>query len=269
MLEHKKIAFIGVGNMGEAILRRLLEMKVLLPDQVIVAEKTKERQDHLTRTYHVNVASIDEAMQLADVIFLAVKPQQLADLPVCTTDTKVTVISMLAGTTIETIRQHFPTAAIARIMPNLAFGVGHGVIGLIFDSKYRWTGDEKSVVSILLTQGGMVLEIDDESRMNEITAVSGSGPAYFYWFSEQLADAAVRLDFSAADADKLIREVFIGVARSLEDNPDTTLAEFRERVTSKGGTTEAALKVFTSSDMNQVAKSALEAARDRSRELSA
>lgn len=268
MLEDKRVAFIGVGNMGEAILRRLLEMKVLVPGQITVAEKTQERQMYLNTTYGVETTDIEEAVRLADIIFLGVKPQQLAEMPAFTTQAKVTVISMLAGTKIATIQKHFPGAGIARIMPNLAFGVGHGVIGLAFDTEYSWSEDQKNIVSILLTQGGTVLEVSDESRMNEITAVSGSGPAYFYWFSEQLTQAAVQLGFTAEDADKLVREVLIGVASSLKDNPDTTLAEFRQRVTSKGGTTEAALSVFNSSDTGAIVTTALEAARDRSRELS-
>lgn len=255
--------------MGEAILRRMLEAGAVDNTNVSVADRTAERLEYVASKYGVNTGETADIAATADVVILGVKPQQLADMPAFTLKDGAIIISMLAGTSIETIKPHFTGASVARIMPNLGFAVGHAVIGLFYDQSVEWSAEQKQTVHQLMSPGGLVVELDEESKMNEITAVSGSGPAYFYWFSEQMVNAAKELGFSEDEADKIVRKVFIGVAKALEDDPNTSPAEFRQRVTSKAGTTEAALNVFSQSDVGNVVLSALEAARDRSRELSA
>lgn len=268
MLEAKSFSFVGCGNMGEAILRRLLESNTVTPDQVSVAVRSHERQQYLRKTYHVNVTSPKTAVKTADFVFVAVKPQQLADLPVFELRQGVVVVSILAGTTIERLKEHFPTAQIARTMPNLGYGVGSSATGLLFDTAIEWRQVQQDAVRQLLATGGAVIEVVSEDELNAVTAVAGSGPAYFYWFAEQVAESAKCLGFSDEEAQKIAREVFIGSAEVIKATPEISLGEWRERVTSKGGTTAAALNVFNASDTQRVVASALEAARDRARELS-
>lgn len=268
MLEGRRIAFIGCGNMGEAIMRRLLESGVVAASQLSVAEKTPERQAYLKDTYQVQIVPVDGVASGNECIFVAIKPQQLASLPVYEVQPGTTVVSILAGTPVEKIKEHFPGAQVVRTMPNLGYTVGNSVTGVFFDSTARWQEDQLGDVHHLLSTGGITIEVDAEEKLNAITAVAGSGPAYYYWFAEQMAKAAQNLGFDDTDAEKIAREVLIGAAKVLEANPSITVSEWRERVTSKGGTTEAALNVLNASNAGVTTTQAAEAARDRSRELS-
>lgn len=268
MSEPKRIGFIGCGNMGEAIMQRLLESGIVEASNVDVAVRSAERQSYLRDTYHINVMPIETVAQVAEFIFLAVKPQQLTDLPIFNVQPGVTVISVLAGTTIEKLKAHFPGAQIIRTMPNLGYTVGNSVTGVFFDNSVSWGQGNREYIQQLLSTGGITVEVDGETKLNAITAVAGSGPAYFYWFAERIAESAKNLGFNDNDAQNIAREVFIGAAEVLKANPNITLSEWRERVTSKGGTTEAALNVLNASGANDTVGRALEAASNRSKELS-
>lgn len=268
MLEPKRISFIGCGNMGEAIMQRLLESGVVMASNVHVAVRSAERQSYLSDTYHVTVTPIEAIAQAAEFIFLAIKPQQLATMPVFNVQPGAIVISVLAGITVEKLKAHFPGAQIVRTMPNLGYTVGNSVTGVFFDNSVSWEKDSHEYIRQLLGTGGITIEVDEEAKLNAITAVAGSGPAYFYWFAERIAESAKTLGFDDTDAQNIAREVFIGAAEVLKANPDITLGEWRERVTSKGGTTEAAISVLDASDTDDVVKQALKTANQRSRELS-
>ena len=268
MLEPKRISFIGCGNMGEAIMQRLLESGIVEASNVDVAVRSGERQSYLRDTYNINVMSIETIAQAAEFIFLAIKPQQLDDLPVFNVKPGAIVISVLAGTTVEKLKAHFHGAQIVRTMPNLGYTVGNSVTGVFFDNLISWQQTQQEYVQQLLSTGGVTIDVDDEDKLNAITAVAGSGPAYFYWFAERIAESAKNLGFNDIDAQNIAREVFIGAAEVLKANPDTTLSEWRERVTSKGGTTESALNVLNASTADSTIVDALETARNRSRELS-
>lgn len=265
MSEAKRLGFIGCGNMGEAVLRRLLESKIVASHQVNVLVRSPERLAYLESTYGVKRGN---APQDAEIIFLAVKPQQLADLPVFTVRPGTVVISMLAGTPVEKLKAYFPGASIVRTMPNLGYTVGRSVTGVYFDNSTQWQPTQQEAIRALLKTGGVTIEVTDEDKLNSITAAAGSGPAYFFWFTERIAESAKELGFNDDDAQKIAQEVFIGAAEVVKASPDITLSTWRERVASKGGTTEAALNVFNGSNVSEVTKKALKAAENRSRELS-
>lgn len=265
-----RLAFIGCGNMGEALLARILASSIIPKEQITVTTKTVARREHIEKTHGVKVGSLVEATTNANIVILAIKPQHLGELPTIKLSPKTIVVSVLAGTPISKIKAHFPDArGVVRSMPNLGYAVGRGVTGLYFNAHTSWTASDKALLRQLFNSGGITLEVHGEKELDAITAISGSGPAYYFWFSEQLISAAQKLGISSTDAEVIVRETLVGASEVAKASPELDLAELRQRVTSKGGTTEAAIKVLSTSSVDQVLMKAVKAAERRAHNLSA
>ncbi len=262
----KKICFIGGGNMGQAFVQALIENKIFDQCDVLVVERSKENCAKIVEKYGVMATQNIKDSEDYDIIFLAVKPQNLADLPDLNLEGKV-VISILAGMKISQIQDKFKKAKVVRAMPNLGQFVNEGMTGYLFDDEDDFSDEEKDIVRNIFESGGRALQVDDEGVIDKITAVSGSGPAYFFYFVEKLVESAKKLGFSDEEAEMLVRQTFVGAADILRNNPDESVALWRERVTSKGGTTEAAIKNFENSDFAEVIDESMKCAEDRAVEL--
>lgn len=262
------LAVIGCGNMGEAILRGMLQFDSAdrSVGRIIVVDRSDERRRDLHDRLGLDVeASALEAVRTADVVLLATKPQQLGEVfdelaGVC--EGKL-VVSIVAGVRSETIEAKLPGARVVRTMPNTPLLVGKGVVSLCRGATA--STDDLEAARRLFT-GAATFDLN-EDQMDAATAVSGSGPAYFFAFVEALAAAGESVGLSADDARAMARETFIGAA-ALLDAGDDSPAELRRRVTSPGGTTAAALASFETSDLPAVVRNAVLAARDRGVELS-
>jgi pyrroline-5-carboxylate reductase len=263
-----KIAFIGGGNMGEAIIGALLSKKLAKHKDITVSDISEARLDVLEKKYGVKTTvSNKEAVQGKDTFVLSVKPQQMNEVLAGLKDVvkpSQLAISIAAGVKIITINKGLGHNNIVRSMPNTPAQLGLGMTG--WTATPEVTGEQKDMARRILGAMGKEIYFDNEDALDMVTAVSGSGPAYFYLFAEALIDAGVQIGLSPADAEVLVKQTMLGAAQ-LVNQSDKAPAELRRNVTSKGGTTEQAIKVFEESGLVRIAGEAVKAACRRAKEL--
>lgn len=270
MLQDLRLAFIGGGNMARSLIGGLVQ-KGCDPTRISVADPSAEQRALLTSRFPVRATADNlEASEGAGVIVFAVKPQVLraaAEGLVGQVRTRhPLIVSIAAGISEPDLKTWLGgDAAIVRAMPNTPALLGAGAAGLYANSSV--TPAQRAIAQSLLEAVGMALWIEDESLMDAVTALSGSGPAYFFLLMEHMEAAALELGLPAATARKLIQQTAYGAARMALESGEAP-ATLRKQVTSPGGTTAAALAVFEADKLGAVVKRALTAARDRGRELS-
>jgi pyrroline-5-carboxylate reductase len=262
------LALIGGGNMGSAIVKGLLGLPQ--PPSITVAEPDAARRAALAATGCRVTDDNRVAVAAAEVVVLAVKPQVAATVvgafAPAWTDAKL-LVSILAGTTTARLASWLPPGArIVRAMPNLPLAIGQGMVGLCRDAKA--SAADLDLAAAIFAPCGKVLKLADEGRMDAITAVSGSGPAYFFRFAEALAAAAEKLGFTREEAVLLVGQTGRGAWEYLMQS-DFAAEKLRVQVTSPGGTTAAALKVLDDAGFTDLMTRALQAAERRGKELAA
>src|SRR4051812_44871886 len=262
-----KIAFLGGGNMASALIGGLIA-KGHEASRISVIEMNSAAREKLAARYPVRISTApDDAMRGADTLVLAVKPQDMKR-ALASLGSEVggaLVISVAAGITLETLSRWLGGhRKIVRCMPNTPGLIGAGITGLFASADV--SAAEKEKAEGILRSVGEVVWLSEEKLIDPVTAVSASGPAYVFWFIEQLAAAAQRLGIPKEDALKLARQTVLGAAQ-LAASSDKAPAELRKEVTSKGGTTEAALKVFEEEKLAERFARAVEAASRRGAEL--
>lgn len=262
-----RIGFVGVGMMGEALLAGVLRGSVA-PEDVLVCERRSDRAAELHRQYGVTV--VDELMDVAQasVIFLVVKPGDVSGVvrelaPALTPEHLL--VSLAAGISTATIEDAVSgPVAVVRVMPNTPALVGVGMAAM--SPGTHCSAQQLEVAEELLASTGRVVRVP-ENQQDAVTAVSGSGPAYVFLVIEAMIDAGVSLGLTRDIASELAVQTVLGAATmaSVTGEHPTLL---RERVTSPGGTTAAALAVFEDTGLRAAFARAMSAARDRSRTLS-
>lgn len=265
---HIRVAFIGAGRMGSALIKGLLKCGTLTPSQIIASDKDKNRLEKLKEEYQVTLASSNkEAAGNADIVLLAVKPQ---DIPAVVQEIKdsikedSTMITMAAGIKTSTIESVLGRKmAVVRVMPNSAAQV-RAAITVISQGKYAREEDFKRAEEIFSSVGITVLA--DENAQNIVTALSGSGPAYFYLLVDALAEAGIQAGLDRQTALKLAHETMFGASRMLKMTGHSP-QELIDMVVSPGGTTAAALEVFNKRGFKSMVGEAVQAALKRAREL--
>jgi pyrroline-5-carboxylate reductase len=261
------IAFLGGGNMAGALIGGLIA-RGFDAGAIHVVEVNAEARARLAAHYAVHVAAAPgAALRACDTLVLAVKPQDMrAALASLGMDLGgMLVISIAAGLRLETLSRWMGGhRRIVRCMPNTPALIGKGISGLYAPPDV--SGDERARAEQVLGAVGEVVWVDAEALLDPVTALSGSGPAYVFWFIEQLAAAGEKLGLEAQSAQRLALATVRGAAE-LAAGAEEPPAVLRERVTSKGGTTEAALKVFADERMGERLARALEAASRRGAEL--
>ncbi|MBF0521438.1 MAG: pyrroline-5-carboxylate reductase [Candidatus Omnitrophica bacterium] len=256
-----KIGFIGCGNMGQAILKGVVK-----DSSILVAEKDASRVALLKKKYKVACADVPTVVKKSNIIILAVKPQdfgQILDEIKGSLTKNHLVISIAAGITCSYIEERLGDVRVVRTMPNLPAQVGVGMTALC-KGKFAKDNDVKQSQRIFDAIGKTV--IVDEKWMNAVTAVSGSGPAYVFLFVECMMNAAKALGFPDDVSKDLVYQTLKGSVKLLEESSDGA-ETLRLKVTSKGGTTEAAIKEFFGAKLDEIFKTALKAAETRAREL--
>lgn len=263
------ITFIGGGNMASALISGLanpprsdLTIRVVDPDPAA--------RERLQATFDL-AASTDpvSAVRNADVVLLAIKPQTMPSV-LDTLAGKVQpgqlVLSIAAGITLDSIESQLGEGvAVVRCMPNTPALIGHGITGMT--AGRHCNAHQRSLAEHILSAASEVVWLEDESLMDAVTAVSGTGPAYFFLLTEVLAAAARELGLPAATADRLAAITCFGAGAMVASSPDEA-EELRRRVTSPGGTTEAAMSVLENGAFRELMRRAVQAANDRSRDLS-
>lgn len=269
-LHNKRIVFLGAGNMAEALVKGLIRSRVVRPGQLFVTDVRPERLAYFRKHFRVQGGEDNAAAAAtADVLVLAVKPQQLADLLKTIAShvpRRVLMLSLAAGFRTARIESLLPQGVrVVRAMPNTPALVGAGMAA-ICGGRYARPADFADAEAILGAVGQVVRV--NEADMDAVTALSGSGPAYVFYFAEAMLRAARAMRLSQRTARTLIEQTFQGAARLMAETGEDP-AVLRERVTSKGGTTAAALGVLTEAGVGEALERAVLAAQRRSRELSA
>jgi pyrroline-5-carboxylate reductase len=262
-----KIAFLGGGNMATALIGGLIANGHDAA-RISVIEMSPAARDKLGARYPVRVTTApDDAMKGADTLVLAVKPQDMkrALASLGSEVRSALVISVAAGITLETLSRWLGGhRKIVRCMPNTPGLIGAGITGLYASRDVD--EQERQKAETILRAVGEVVWLSDEKLIDPVTAVSASGPAYVFWFIEQLAAAAVKLGIPKDDALKLAKQTVLGAAQLASASPDSP-ETLRRNVTSKGGTTEAALNVFEQEKLAERFMRAVEAASKRGEEM--
>jgi pyrroline-5-carboxylate reductase len=259
-------AIIGAGVMGETLLSGLVRAGRRV-DQLMVGEKRSERARELEERYGVAVVSNREAAAKADTVALVVKPQDMGDvLDEIAPELRPgqLVVSLAAGITTAFIEARVPEgAAVVRVMPNTPALVDEGMAAISPGSHC----DEAHLAEVeaLMASTGKVLRIP-EKQMDAVTAISGSGPAYIFFVVESMIEAGVHLGLPRATATELVVQTLVGSATMLRET-GTHPVVLREQVTSPGGTTASALRELEVHKVRAAFLAAMEAARNRSREL--
>lgn len=262
-------AFLGAGAMAGAMVRGLLAAGPTKPDGIICIGGNDPTAANLARDTGVLVAStFEELLDGADVLILACKPQNLADLPPALAELSAgkLIISIVAGKRLATLGQLFPHARnLVRVMPNTPGQIGAGISG--WCANQPPTSADRGTLLELLQALGKAVEVT-EDKMDAVTAVSGSGPAYVFEFAAALREAGIAAGLPAETALMLAQETILGAARLLAAS-ETPAETLRDRVTSPNGTTFAALQVFQAREFRALIAEAVAAATKRSQELSA
>ncbi|XWY20756.1 pyrroline-5-carboxylate reductase [Bisgaard Taxon 45] len=271
-MQAKSICFIGGGNMAQAIIFGLLKQgypahQITVSDPHAVKRQTfAEKGINVIETSETNNQT---AVQQSEVVLLAVKPQLIAE--VCQQLSAVDfsqklVISIAAGVSVAKLQSRLPSAThIVRVMPNTPALVSEGMSGLF--AQQNVAPEYKQFTQDLLNAVGKTCWVSNETDMHAITAGSGSSPAYFFLLMEAMQHALSKMHIDEKTARLLVQQSALGAAKMVIDNPDLPIATLRENVTSKGGTTEAALTVFTQQQLHTTIQQAMQACVERSQQM--
>lgn len=265
-----RLTLIGGGNMGRGLIGGLLA-RGLPAQQITVADLNSAGLAELARDFGVvTTADNSAAIRDAQVVVVAVKPQQMAGVVTGLQGelgrTRALLLSVAAGIrAADLARWAGPGVPIVRAMPNRPALVGAGASGLYADSGVSI--EHRELASTVMAATGLCVWVEDEGQLDLVTALSGSGPAYFFLLAELMAEAAIARGMPAPTARALAAQTLAGAGQLVAAENDTDLARMRAEVTSRGGTTEAALGVFAAQQLGATVRAAMDAAADRSREL--
>ncbi|MFZ4063386.1 MAG: pyrroline-5-carboxylate reductase [Candidatus Nanopelagicaceae bacterium] len=261
-----QVGLIGVGIMGEALISGLVSSR-FPKAQIVFTEKRVDRAREISTKYGAREVELAELAKSSDVILLVVKPQDLADLLESISkdlNKKALLVSFAAGKTSKFISGKVgENVSVIRVMPNTPTLIGLGMAAISLGANV--SQEQEKFVNDFLATCGKVISVD-ENLQDAVTAVSGSGPAYFFAFVEEMIKSGIALGLSSEQATTLAVQTIIGSAAMLEQSGKTATT-LRENVTSPNGTTAAALKVFGDANLGEIIEKAMTAARDRSQEL--
>ncbi len=264
----EKIAFIGAGNMAEALIRGLIRRRLVSPEDIIAGEANPDRRREVGKELGIRVTGDNrEAVAGAGIVILAVKPQSLdpvlAEIAEAITADQL-LISILAGISTRRLEAGLPAGVpVIRVMPNTPALVGAGVS--VITPGRRAGEDALAAARAILAAVGEVRVLEEE-LIDAVTALSGSGPAYFFLFVESLIRGGEELGLPRGEAERLAGETLAGAGKLLKDS-GRKARDLRRQVTSPGGTTEAAIAVFRERGLEEIVKEAMAAACRRSKEL--
>jgi pyrroline-5-carboxylate reductase len=262
------ILIIGGGNMGLTYAQSFLRSHVVNKEQLMILEHLEDKAKAL-RALNIGTVFLDskDCIKKADIIILAVKPQDSQSLYAQlrpNTNTEQVFLSIMAGVKIKTIQDSLGVTKVIRAMPNLPAQIGQGMTA--FTSTDDVTRLELVMVHNLLATTGKTLFLENEEGIDAVTAISGSGPAYVYYFMDAMMQAAKQMGFSDSEAELLVVQTFTG-AVDLYNKSNFSCLDWIQRVASRGGTTEAALNSFKSNNLHQDIIDGATAALNRAVEL--
>jgi len=265
-----QIAFIGGGNMATSIIGGLIREGGVKPTLIHVSDPNAEQRERLEQDFGISTHESNlDAISGAAVVILAVKPQMMREVLQPLKETLATrqplVISIAAGISLPALERWTSCRSIVRAMPNTPSLHGFGATGLFASEGV--TLDQRNITDRLLAGTGLTLWVQTEQEIDTVTALSGSGPAYYFLLMESMIAAGQTMGLSEETARKLTLQTALG-AGHMASHSDVSPAELRRRVTSPGGTTEKAIATFEGAHLRDIVKAAMDAASKRAAELS-
>lgn len=268
-MQQKKIAFIGAGNMSNSIISGLIAQHY--PSSHIMASNpSSQKLEALQSSLGILTTNDnDEAIAWADIVVLSVKPQIMEQ--VCHAFNKSDIdnklfVTLAAGIPSQRYLDYFSAPIrLIRVMPNTPSLLGLGMSGLFAGDGVN--DNDKAIVSQIMTAVGEILWVNDEKHIDSVIACSGSSPAYFFLMMEYMQQSAVNMGLTAEEARKLIQQAALGAAQMVRHNDHLELSALRKQVTSKGGTTHAAIETFKTQGLEQIVDNAMANAVKRADEM--
>ena len=263
-----KITFIGGGSMGTAMLSSILNTGLCTAKDISISDISDDRRQHLAQRYGVNVTADNIlAAQTGDIIILAIKPQNIMEVMSELNSHLLPaqlVVSIIAGVRINTLCLGLDHNLVVRVMPNTPAQIGEGIS--VWTATDEVTSEQKKQVGAILGSMGKEIYADNEQYLDMVTAVSGSGPAYIFFFIESLVDAAVKIGLPPDMAQQLALQTLLGSGHLIQQS-DKSPAELRKMVTSPGGTTAQAMLKLEEGRFHDLMQEAVKAAYERAKQL--
>ncbi|MCL1051285.1 pyrroline-5-carboxylate reductase [Shewanella abyssi] len=268
-MSQKKVCFIGAGNMTRSIVSGLVKSGYS-PQNITASNPSQAKLDALSNDFGISVTNDNiDAATTADVIILGVKPhlmqhvgEQLSGLDL---STKL-IITIAAGVTAKRYSDFFKQEIkLIRTMPNTPTQIGVGLTGLFAGDNI--STEYKTLCETLMATGGEVVWVDKEDDLNQVIALAGSSPAYFFLFLESMVESAIKGGISEASAREMAQQAALGAALMAKQNPDLSLAQLRQNVTSKGGTTAQAVATFEAGNLRGLVDNAMSNCVARAQEM--
>lgn len=270
MLNQSRIAFIGSGAMGEAMIKGILDQKLVAPQNIVASDPLPQRRTQMEAGYGVETTDDNaEAVADADVVVLSVKPQVLARAGQSLSGRlkpDAVALSIIAGASIRSLQLALHHQAVVRSMPNTPAQVGMGVT--VWMATPEVSARQREQIALLLGALGLELSVAEEHYLDATTGLTGSGPAFILLMLESLIDAGVQIGFNRNDAQRMVYQLFAGTVKMAQES-GLHPAELRNRVTSPAGTTAAGLYELEAAALRATLIRAVDAAYQRSRELGA
>ena len=270
-MQHKKITFIGAGNMAGSIISGLVKGGYPA-DSICASAPSLTNTQKLADEFSIlNSQNNKESASWADIIVLGVKPQMMADVCQALVDEGVDfsnklIISIAAGISVNRLQSILGEGtAVIRTMPNTPSLLQQGMTGLYASQEV--SEQDKTFAGELMSSVGEIVWVTEESQINGIIAASGSSPAYFFLFMEAMQNKAIEMGFSKEDARLLVQQAAIGSAEMVKQNPQLDITTLRNNVISKGGTTAEAVRTFNELELPEIVAKAMQAASDRGAEM--
>lgn len=264
-----KIAILGAGNMGVAFSRSFLKYELVKPQDLQLIIRNEKKVSKIKKEFpEVNISYFAEAnIEEADVVIISVKPQDFQfvaeNLPFKLQENQM-VLSIMAGVKIEKIQKLLHHKNVVRAMPNSPTLIGMGITG--YTAAEGISFNQILQIERLLNSSGRAVYLEDENLLDSVTALSGSGPAYFYYIVDAMIKAGMKMGIDENLSKLFVKQTMIG-AYHLINNSDKNLDELIKEVASKGGTTEAALKVFNENSLKEILENGILSAENRAKEL--
>lgn len=263
-----KIAIIGFGNMGQTYANSFMSSGFVGASDILILNKSEIEKKKIFGIDKENFFTIPCANIFeSDIIILAVKPQDFKQLAVEIKpflNSEHVILSVMAGISISAMQKELGIPKIVRSMPNIPTQIGEGMT--VFCASNAVDRKELFIIQNLINTTGKSIYIEKEEMLNAATAVSGSGPAYVFYFMQAMIDSAIALGFSISEAEFLVSQTFSGSVQ-LQNRSKLSNEAWIERVASKGGTTEAALAIFNQKNLQEIVIEGIEAANTRAVEL--
>jgi len=263
-----KVLVIGAGNMGLTYAEGMSKSRLLKKKNIMVLDKSEEKLEELNQISHFDAfKELEDCVPKADIIFIAVKPYHAEGVfkairPLV--NTQQIMVSIMAGVTIASIKDLTGLNKIVRAMPNLPAQIGKGLTSYVTSSDVSRI--EMLTVESLLDTTGKSMQVSNENLIDASTGISGSGPAYVFYFMQSMMEAALQMGFSKNDSSVLVSQTFTG-AIELFNQSNLSPNSWMDKVASKGGTTRAALDSMEDNNVNELIKEAAFAAFNRAVEM--